>query len=182
MKRLLFFIIPILLINYYFVGCEFNYRKNTDAYSLVKALRQNNLYTKFNGFSVTPRDEATNLYIFWRDEKPKIEYWLKYDSRGPEYFYIDENQVEENISIIKEFDSIDYNKRNDEYLTKAFELISILKRLDIRWAGAPYGKFNCSFNDSTRLSYIEKGVGLDSSFYRSHKEYEWIDSNFITYY
>ncbi len=64
-------------------------------------------------------------------------------------------------------------------MKKAFELISILKKLDIRWAGAPFGEFNCSFNDSSRLSYIKNRDNLDSSFYRFYKEYEWID---ISYY
>ena len=159
-----------------------NNRKNTDAYTLVKELRKDNVFHKFDGFGVTPRDEASNIYIFWRDEAPRIEYWINYDPKGYKYFKIDEDQLEKNLSIIKQTDSINYNILNQEYLSKAYELISIMKKLNIEKVNASFGKFYCSFNDSSRLMYLENSNTLDSTFYRTYKDYKWIDKNFLLYY
>ena len=187
MKKLFNVVSTVLICLVFLNGCELSkehvnkIRKDVDAHRLVASLRKDSLFKKFNGYGVTPRDEYYNIYIFSIGKNPNISYWLKYDPRGPEYFDIDKLEREKNLLLIKKLYPTDYLEKEKFYLQKAFELITILKRLDIKWANAEFGKFQCSFNDSSRLMYVKKSDILDSSFYRFHKNIKWIDSNFVTY-
>jgi hypothetical protein len=138
-------------------------RKSINPKTLVAELRKDSIFYAFKGYGVTPRDERFNIYLIDRAKDFSIYHWVKYNPNG--------TSIE--IKLTKE-DSL-------EILNKAQELISILKKCELRWAGWEFGRFNCSFNDSTRMTYIKNKNELDSRFYKFHKNLQWIDSNFVTY-
>lgn len=175
-----------ILIKYLFIAllamgitnCVFNVRKNVEPKSLVSALRKDSLFTKFRGYSVTPRDESGGIYLINRAKDPPSQWhWVKYHPQKTKYTTYYSSYVNED-SIIVNFTTQD----SLEILNKAHELIGILKDLHMRWAGWGSWTFNCYFNDSTRMTYVKNKNELDSDFYRFHKNLNWIDSNFVTYY
>ena len=173
----------LLLLN----GCDFSkehlskIRKDTDVETLVAELTKDSLYKTFEGFTITPRSWYHNVFLFFREEEPKIFYWLTYDSRGVDFFKIEKNEIEGNTKLIMEYDSSNYLQLERDYLQKAYELISIMKELNIRSAIGDRWHFSFSFNDSSNLTYIKEPDKLDTTFFRLYKNVKWLDSNFVTY-
>jgi hypothetical protein len=174
-----YLIVTLLLL---LCGCEFenNYnnpiRKNIDPSALVSALKKDSLFYSFKGYGVRPRDERSGTYLVSREKEKHIYHWVKYNPIKTKFmtyynFYFNDDSVK---IYLTESDSI-------EILNKAHELIGVLKKCELRWAGWEFGRFDCSFNDSTRMTYVEDKSELDSNFYRFHKNLNWIDSNFVTY-
>ncbi|MCB9211767.1 MAG: hypothetical protein H6609_20590 [Ignavibacteriales bacterium] len=131
-------------------------RKDTDVHTLYKELSKDSLFKVFEGFSVTPRSWYDNVFIFFRNDDPKVFYWLTYDARGPEHFKIDKVEKESNRKLIMEHDSINFMQIEENYFKKAFELISIMKKLQIRSAIGDSWHFRFSFNDSSNLAYFNE--------------------------
>lgn len=179
MKKILIITILFFTIGLQISGCKINYRKNTNAYTLVRTLSKDSLYTRFYGYSIFERVKALNYYYFWREQPPKIAYWLIYNKKGPDYFEIKADNLQENLSILKQFDSVNYLKLHKEYMAKAYELIGIMRELEIGVVGAAGHSFSCNFNDSSHLSYIPNGYSINLSYY---KNYKWIGNNFVLYY
>jgi len=177
-KNILFFIFPLLLVS---CNCNDNnlspVRKDIEPKTLVAKLRKDNLFYSFNGYGVTPRDERSGIYLITRGKEFLVYHWVQYNPNGTKFLkfynsYINKDSVEIKLSIL---DSL-------VILKKAHELIGILKKCELRGAGCEFGKFDCSFNDSSRMTYVKDKSELDSNFYRFHKNLNWVDSNFVTYY
>ena len=152
-------------------------RKNTTPEILVKALRKDSLFKEFNGYSITPRDERSNIYLVSRNKEFRIYHWIKNTSNGAQYLQFHKTYKDDKNNIVKQLTPYD----SLEILNKAHQLIDILKKLNLRWVNGEFGKFDCSFNDSTRMIYVQNKNKLDSTFYKFHKNLRWIDSNFVTY-
>ena len=174
------YLIALLLLFQF--GCEFEnkyispVRKNIEPSVLVSALRKDSVFYEFKGYGIRPRDERSGAYLVSREKDKGIYHWVKYNpikTKFMTYFnsYINDDSVK---IYLTENDSI-------EILNKAHELIGILKKCELRWAGWEYGRFYCSFNDSTRMTFVEDKSELDSTFCRFHKNINWVDDNFVTY-
>lgn len=166
----------VLIFSLLLLSCNSDVRKDIDPKTLVSQLRKDSLIYEFKGYGVTPRDERSGIYLIDRAKEFGIYHWVKYSPKGTKFLmfynsYTNKDSVE--IKLTKT-DSL-------EILKKAHELIGILKKCELRWAGCEFGRFDCSFNDSTRMTYVENKNKLDSNFYRFHKNLNWIDSNFVTY-
>ena len=179
-KIIKIFLVLFLSLIMYSCNSEEDYispiRKNINPKTLVAELRKDSIFYAFKGYGVTPRDERFNIYLIDRAKDFGVYHWVKFNPNGTKYLkfynsYLNKDCIE--IQLTKE-DSL-------EILNKAQELISILKKCELRWAGWEFGRFNCSFNDSTRMIYIKNKNELDSRFYRFHKNLHWIDSNFVIY-
>ncbi len=179
--------IIIFILLYVMFGCEFSdehlakIRKDTNAETLVKELSKDSLFKSFEGFTITPRSWYDNIFIFFRNEDPKIFYWLTYSPKGVDYFKISKSELEQNRKIIMEYDSLNYLSLEREYLEKAYRLISVVKKLNIRVATGDSWHYGFSYNDSSHLIYVKEPLELDSMFYRLHKNINWIDNHFATY-
>ena len=171
LKAKLFAIFIILIA---LLGCVIQHE--TTAEHLVAELRKDNLYQKFEGYGVTPRDE--NIYLFSRSKEPGIYHWINYSKNGTQI--VDFNKLitdssNDTIAIFNTDDSLNI-------LKKSYELITILKDLNIRWGSGEKGYFQFLFNDSVRLTYVENRNDLDSSFYQLRDSLRWIDDNFAVHY
>ncbi len=171
----------IVIINA-LIGCETqnNYlspiRKNIEPKELVSKLRNGDLFYKIKGYGIRPRDERFGVYLISREEDKGIIHWVNYNPNGTKYSKFHDSYINEDSILVKITD-----EDKSKILKKANELVGILKDLDIRWAVWEFGRFDCYFNDSTRMTYVENESKLDSTFYRYHKNLNWIDSNFVTY-
>jgi hypothetical protein len=131
----------------------------------------------FKGFGVTPRDERTGIYLVSREKEKGLYHWVNFIPSGTKYSMFFNSYMNDDSVLVKLT-----NKDSLEILNKAHQLIGICKKLELRWAGWEFGRFDCYFNDSTRMTYVENKNLLDINFYRSHKNLNWIDSNYVTYY
>jgi len=180
MNRIILILGIVILV---IVGCDTeNYyfgpvRKDVDAKELVSGLRKDSLFYSFKGYGVTPRDERFGIYLVSREKEKGIYHWVKFNPNGTKFKTFYKSYINDDSVLVKLS-----NEDSLEILSKAHELISICKRLELRWAGWEFGRFDCYFNDSTRMTYVEDKTKLDSNFYRFHKNLNWIDSNFATYY
>jgi hypothetical protein len=171
LKNKLVLSIALIII---FFGCDFiPRRKNINPDTLVTSLRRDDLFRSFDGYGVTTRDEASNIYFVRGEKEFGITQMIEYSPKATKYIHFQETS-----------DSINYLGSEDslEILNKSYELITILKELNLRWASGELGQFACSFNDSTKLIYVENRENLDSSFYEFRDSLRWIDNNFAVYY
>jgi hypothetical protein len=171
----------VLLFSLYCCNNDDNYispiRKDIEPVKLVKLLREDSLMYAFRGYGVRPRDELTGIYLVSREKEKGLYHWISYNPKGTEYSMFYNSYINDDSILVKlsKTDSL-------EILNKARELIGICKRLELRWAVWEFGNFNCYFNDSTRMTFVENRNELDSNFYRFYKNLNWIDSNYVTYY
>lgn len=181
MKNIIVIIITVVLIVIPF-GCKNDntyispIRKDIEPKELVNLLREDSLMYSFKGYGVRPRDERFGVYLVSRERDKGIYHWVEYHPEGTKFSTYYNSYINDDSLLVKLT-----TKDSLEILNKAHELIGVLKRLELRWAGWEFGRFDCYFNDSTRMTYVENKSELDSDFYRFHTNLNWLDSNFVTY-
>jgi len=168
--------ISVLILALLLFSCNSDIRKDIDPKTLVSRLRKDSLFYAFKGYGVTPRDESSGIYLITRGKDFGVYHWVKYNPNGTKFLkFYSSYTIKDSVEIkLTKADSL-------EILSKAHQLIGILKKCELRWAGCVFGRFDCSFNDSTRMTYVKNKDELDSSFYRFHKKLNWVDSNFVSY-
>jgi hypothetical protein len=142
---------------------------------LALSLEKDSLYKKFDGYVLSPR--SGDVYIFLSQD-PFVDYFIEYDSRGPSYISIGPTYTHYQDSI-RQVDSVLFHQRNEYYIGKAYELITIMKSFGIEAVNS-VATFDCKINDSLNLRYYPDTSShiLDPHIFIDQKR---IDKYFIVY-
>ncbi len=180
--KLNIFIVPLLLL---LAGCKQEKKmfienpKPIDPNVLVNKLRQEKLIEKFKNYTIVPRDELTDVYIFAHTKYPEVEYYLGYDNRGPDYFRMDDESEVDILKILKKVNPTNYKTENDNYLNDAYILITAMKNLNIRNVNSLESVCYITFNSYKELIYIEDNSKIDERLSKRLNDFKRIDKYFV---
>ena len=170
MKALWTFIPCLALFGILLSACErpigTTREKPVDIDTLVASLEKDSLFRRFDGYLISPR--GVNSYLFEGPDSAAF-YWVTYDSRGPNYMRIRPGT----------WIQIDSQSRLDSCRDKAYELITIMKRLGIQVINSQKG-FVCGIDDSLSLIHHPdtSAIELDPRFFEDQRR---VNKDFVVY-